>query len=110
MVANFEGAINATTLTCNIIDDGGVQRTTTWSVRNFEGVSEIRPLTIADTLFTFGGDLIPNTNFTYLNQLTIVNWTTALDGVTLFCGIGRDLDQANVSLRIYRKPFHVKLA
>ena len=109
MVANFEGAINATTLTCNVIDQG-VQRTTTWSVINFEGEPDIRPITIADTLFTFGGDLIPNTTFTYLNQITIVNWTSALDGVTLFCGVGGDLDQANVSLRIYRKSFHVQLA
>ena len=50
VVANIEGAINATTLTCNVINDEGVQLTTTWSVANFKGELGIRPLSIVDTL------------------------------------------------------------
>ena len=102
-MANFEGAVNATTLTCNIISDQGNQVTTTWSVANFEGITAVRPLTPQDTLFSFGGDLIPNTTITFLNRITIVNWTSALDGVILYCGIGSDLDQASVLLKLYSK-------
>ena len=103
MVANFEGAVNQTTLTCNIIDDQGNQETTTWSVANFEGIITLRPLNPQYMLFSFGGDLIPMTTLTFLNEITIVNWTSALDGVTLYCGTGSDLDQASVLLKLYSK-------
>ena len=108
-MANFEGAINATTLTCNVFNDQGGQISNTWSVANFEGVTSIRPLTLQDTLFSLGGDLIPNTTLTFLNQITIVNWTSALDGVTLHCGIGTDLDQASVLLKLYSESLYVLL-
>ena len=103
VVANFEGARN-TTLTCNVIDDQGAQQTTTWSVANFEGLPNARPLSPADSLFSFGGDIIPSlTPLTYLNQITIANWTSALDGTTLFCGTGSLPEQASVLLKLYSK-------
>ena len=105
-MANFEGAINATTLTCNVFNDQGDQISTTWSVTNFEGVNTIRSLTLQDTLFLVGGDLIPMTTITFLNRITIVNWTSALDGVTLYCGIGSDLDQASVLLKLYSESLY----
>ena len=103
VVANFEGALNATTLTCNVINGQGTQETTAWSVENFDGVPATRPIENTDTLFLFGGDLIPNTTITYLNQITIVNWTSALDGTTLFCGTGSFPEQASILFRIYSK-------
>ena len=108
VVANFEGATNATTLTCNVISDQGAQHTTSWSIANFDSSTSAvsRPLTIADTIFSFGGDLIPNTTITYLNQITIVNWTTALDGATLFCGTGQFPEQASVVFKIYSESVH----
>ena len=96
MVANFEGAVNATTLTCNVTHLG-FQIGTFWSLGNFDGVSGTRGLLSADPdsdVFLIGGD-------TYENRVTVLNWTSAVDGVTIFCGTGQDREQAGVILKIY---------
>ena len=38
VVANFEGSLNAATLTCNVSHEGS-QRFTFWSIANFRGVA-----------------------------------------------------------------------
>ena len=102
MIANFEGTVNVTTLTCNVTNEG-TQITTFWSVGNFRGVSETRPIDVAGDLFTLSGDPIPNLNLTYLNKVTVSNLTFELDGVWLFCGTGSVPEQADIVFRIYRK-------
>ena len=104
-IANFEGTLNATTLTCNVTFQEN-QISTTWSVGNFQGVQGIQILNqnLGTELFATGGDPDPNNpGLTYLNQLTILNLTSELDGVTVFCGTGGDLEQALFHLRVYRK-------
>ena len=97
VIANFEGAVNATTLTCNITNEG-VQIFTFWSVSNFGGVSSSRPVAM------LGSDLfLLSDPESFLNQLTVTNWTSQLDGVTVFCGTGSEPAQANIRLRVYRK-------
>ena len=102
VVANFEGAVNDPTLTCNVTNEG-IQIDTFWSIENFEGVPT-RPLSLADPnsdFFLVSGDQRPNSDFTYFNHLTILNWTVSLDKVILHCGSGREPEQASVMLRIY---------
>ena len=106
IVANFEGAVNDTTLMCNVTGDSDIQIRSTWSVRNFRGVSGLQPVGIADpqhNVFLISGDPIPGFDITFNNRITILNWTALLDRVELFCGSGSDLDQAGVTLRVYSK-------
>ena len=104
-IADFEGTLNATTLTCNVTFQEN-QISTTWSVGNFRGIQGPRIIAqnFATELFAIGGDPDPNNpGLTYLNQLTILNLTSELDGVTVFCGTGGNLQQAQFLLRVYRK-------
>ena len=104
MVANFEGTLNATTVTCNVTDEFGNRAITSWSLGNFRGAAiQGYSLGLAPELFLLGGDQIPSfPSATYDNQMTILNLTSELDRVVLYCGVGGEL-QANVTLRIYRK-------
>ena len=107
-IAGFEGTLDAATLTCNITV--GNQISTTWSVGNFRGVAGTQTIGVnfATELFSIGGDPDPNNpGLTYLNQLTILNLTSELDGVMVFCGTGATLEQALFLLRVYRK-FNVR--
>ena len=106
VVANIEGAVNDTTLVCNVTNRAGNQGITVWSVVNFEGVTGTRPLTLMDNLFLISGELNPITGVSFQNQITIVNWTLPLNEVTLFCGTGANLTQAGVDLRIYSRFFY----
>ena len=108
VVANFEGTVNEPTLTCNVTNEMCNQVTTVWSVANFKGEPATRGLVLVDpdgTYFSVSGHLrsIVNLTITYQNRITIVNWTSALDGVTLFCGTGGFPERASVSLRVYSK-------
>ena len=105
VIANFEGTLNATTLTCNVTaPQTGSQAITSWSVGNFRGVSEQGfDLNLAPELFLLGGDPIPDCGgATYDNQMTILNLTSELDRVVLYCAL-QDVIVANFTLRIYRK-------
>ena len=104
VVANFEGAINAITVTCNVTDPLGNRAINTWIVGNFRGARlQAFDLTLAPELFLLGGDPIPSfPSATYDNQMTILNLTSELDYVVLYCGLGGELE-ANFTLRIYRK-------
>ena len=106
VIANFEGTENVTTLVCNITGAMGRRDITSWSITNFRGVSERRPLltTLAPELFQFGGDPIPETpSFTFQNRLTILRLTSELDEVVIYCGFGGSPAQANFILRLFRK-------
>ena len=110
VVANFEGVINATTLTCNVTNEG-IQIGTFWSVANFDNVLATQPLLLADPdsdFFLVSGDQRPNVNATFGNHITVLNWTLAVDSVILFCGTGRMPHESNVTLRIYSKCVLVK--
>ena len=105
MVGNFEGTLNDPTLTCNVTHEGN-QIGTFWSIANLDGLPDTQPLLVADPngdFFVVSGDLMPNSNFTFLNRVTVLNWTLAIDNVILFCGTGREPDQANVTFRFYSK-------
>ena len=105
MIANLEGAENATTLTCNITDPEGAQITTQWNVGNFKGSgpNDLRQISEAPELFFVSGNPIPDTTFLFDNQLTIFNCTTELDGMIVYCGRGYMRQQANFILRVYCK-------
>ena len=105
VIASFEGTLNATILTCNVTaPQTGSQAITSWSVGNFRGVSEQGfDLNLAPELFLLGGDPIPSfPSATYDNQMTILNLTSELDRVVLYCAL-QDVIVANFTLRIYRK-------
>ena len=97
MIANFEGAINATTLICNVTR-GENQIDTFWRIANFRGVAGRRSLLnlmSSQNIFVAEG--------LFLNELIVTNWTSEVDRVIVFCGTGGDPTQTNVTLRIYRK-------
>jgi hypothetical protein len=84
VVANFEGCLNATTLTsCNVSNEGS-QLDTFWSVENFRGVAGRQSLgTLRDQNLLLILRMNP-----FLNQVIVTNWpwTTELDRVIiLFC-------------------------
>lgn len=104
-IANFEGTVNFTTITCNISNSQGTQISTQWTIANFRGVSsQVIGDNLAPKLFIFSGDQIPTApSFTYRNRLTLSTLDSDLDQVIIFCGSGINPQQANVIVRIYRK-------
>ena len=104
VIANFEGTLNAATLRCNINNEG-VQIGTQWSIENFRGNSALQiVIDAAPDLFEFGGDLRPGSNTdTFLNQVTVLNFTSDLDNAIVYCGTGIERRMANFTLRIYSK-------
>jgi hypothetical protein len=104
VVANFEGTLNATTINCSVTNTQGARITTQWTLTNF-GRSDafFTPNNVAPELFSFSGDPIPGFDLTYQNSLTVTNLTNDLDGVIIYCGTGLQSQQANFTLRIYRK-------
>ena len=106
VIANFEGTANATTLTCNVTNSQGSQTSTSWFVQNFRGSqSNLQSITnsFVPELFSVDGDPRPGFNITLRNRLTIVNLTSELDDVTVYCGTGQNPEQANFILRVYSK-------
>ena len=103
LIANFEGTENATTLICNI-GNGADQISTSWSIENFRGDVGLQDITSGPEPFIVTGDPIPSVpQFTFLNELTISNWTSDLDGAIVYCGTGQDRREASFILRVYRK-------
>ena len=105
VIANFEGALNAITINCSVTSSQGFRITTEWTLTNYGGSdATFTPNNLpTPELFSFSGDPFPGTNSTYLNSLTVTNLTSDLDGVIVYCGTGARPQQANFTLRIYRK-------
>ena len=106
VIANFEGAQNVSTLICNVLNSGGARTTTAWFLQDFRSnPGRLTAIAVGELteLFFFSGDVVPNTNITYRNELTFLNFTSDLDGVTVFCGTAINRQQANFSLRVYSK-------
>lgn len=106
IVGSFEEPPNATTLTCNVTDQGR-QIKTQWSVKHFRGASDLLAnfSALAPELFLISGDPVATDNSsTFFNKLTILNWTSALDRVVVYCGGEQPRRQlAKFTLRLYRK-------
>ena len=106
MIVNFEGKLNAATITCDIVNRSRNQINTTWSISNFRGVSSFRVFddNIAPEIFLFGGDAIPGNvpTLTYRNRLTILVFNSDLDRVKISCGSSTFPVQADFVFRIYR--------
>lgn len=92
---------------------------TQWNLRNYgpgESSSLVTVNNVAGVgeLLDIGGDPIPGLeNVTYNNQLTVLNLTSELDEVIVFCGTGQQQALANFTLRIYRKSrtsYHIAMA
>ena len=104
VIADFEGTQNASTLSCNITNEQGLQIITQWTIRNFEGQgSRLQSIAIAPEFFSVSGDPTSFPSLTYRNHLVVLNLTTKLDTVMVYCGGSDRLQQANFTLRIYRK-------
>ena len=108
IVANFKGAINATTLICNVSSvniSTGHQVTSNWFVKDFRNISGHQFVTqVAPDLFYVDGDSnifadTPGAKFN--NRLTVLNFTSELDGETLYCGTRTNPEEANFTLRVY---------
>jgi hypothetical protein len=113
VVANFKGTINATTLTCNVSNNGH-QIASIWTVKDFRNTSGHDVVTrVAPDLFHVDGDPdsfvdTPRENFD--NRLTILNFTSELDGMILYCGTKANPDEANFTLRLYRTLYSIELS
>jgi hypothetical protein len=104
VIADFEGAQNASTLTCNVTNDQGLQVLTQWTLRNYGGSSsQLQSITIAPDFFSVSGDPTGFPSITYRNHLVVLSLTTELDTVMVYCGGNDQFQQANFTLRIYRK-------
>ena len=108
VIAGFEGTTDVTTLICNVTNPAinNEQDIVVWNIANFRGGSGVTGLlrSTAPELFEFGGDPIPAIpGFDFNNRLTILQLTSELDEVVIYCGIGGSSQQANFTFRIYRK-------
>ena len=105
-IADFEGTVNFTTITCSILNSQGTQLISTqWFIANFrrENFDVIDDM-LAPELFLFSGDPIPAIpTLDYRNRLTILTLIPDLDRVTIFCGSGTNQRQGSIIIRIYRK-------
>ena len=55
-----------------------------------------------EDLFLLIGDALPSDpSLTFHNRVVLLNLTSELDGVNIYCGTGRNPQQANFKLRIY---------
>ena len=109
VIANFEGAQNVSTLTCNVLNSNGARTTTAWFFQDFRSNPGLTAFAVGEftELFFDSGEVVPNDpTRTYRNELTFLNFTSDLDGVTVFCGTAIDRQQANFSLRVYSKFQH----
>ena len=104
VIANFEGTVNVTVITCNITNNEGLQISTQWTLGNFRGhESQLQSVAVAPELFLVTGDpATSDPRITYRNRLTILRLTFELDGVKVYCGGGGQLQQAHFTLRVYR--------
>ena len=105
-VINFEGTVNFTTITCNILNSQGTQIINTqWFIANFRGeVYDVIDDMLAPELFLFSGDPVPAIpTLDVRNRLTILTLSPDLDRVTIFCGSGTNQQQGSIFIRIYRK-------
>ena len=105
VVANFKGTLNATTLTCNVSNNNssGHQVTSVWTMKDFRNSSGHENITqVAPDLFYVDSD--PNTQpgAKFRNRLMILNFTSELDGETVYCGTEANPEEANFTLRVYR--------
>ena len=104
VIVNFEGTLNAATLNCSVTSSQGIRISTQWTLVHFRGsAASVTINNAAPELFSFSGDPVPGFNYTYENSLTVLNLTSDLDGVTVYCGTGAQPRQANFTLKIYRK-------
>ena len=108
IIANFEGTLNARTVTCNVTNDQGQQISTAWSLWNVTAnASRLQLITTPSELFSISGDpIVSHPQITYRNRLTILRLTSELDKVLVFCGNGERPRQANFTLRIYRNEIN----
>jgi hypothetical protein len=105
-LADNLGTENFTTLNCSILayNEPVYIR---WSMENFRSISS--NLTVdndtAPESFYIEESMIniTSTNFFTQSHLTILNLTSDLDGVVVFCGTHEDPKVANFSLRVYCK-------
>ena len=104
VIANFEGTVNNTIITCNVTNSRRTQITTQWNLENFGNAAPgvLVSIVNAPKLFEVGGDPRPDSG-TYENQLTVLNLTRELDEVIVYCGLGAYPRQANFLLRLYSK-------
>ena len=90
VIVDFEGSINATTITCDDVTTTGNHINTQWSIANFRDLSNFRTFSgiTASEIFLFNSDPIPGTvpNQMYRNRLTVLVLSNDLDQVTIFCG------------------------
>ena len=107
VIVDFEGTLNVTTITCNIVNNSRNQERIVWSISNFRGVSSFRVLgdNIAPEFFQFSGNPIPGAppTQTYRNRLTVLVLSSDLDHVMIACGNITLPVQAYFVFRIYRK-------
>ena len=104
LIANFEGARNATTLFCNVSGDDMNQVSTTWSIQNYRGSTGLVDITGGPEPFIVSGDTIPSDpTFTFLNMLMVSTWIADLDRAIVYCGIGQDQRGAVFPLKVYCK-------
>ena len=112
VVANVKGALNVTTLTCNVSNSStGHQIASIWTMKDFRNTSghEVVTPVALDLFYVDGdpdefGDTQPGAKFD--NHLTILNFTSELDGEIVYCGTKANPEEANFTLRLYRMSTH----
>ena len=103
------GAMNSSIFECDVYDDfqgEPVQIGTTWTLQPSSSNSDILILqSTFEGILHLGGTARPlgsPLGGTFMNRLTVVNFTEDLDGAVLSCGAG-DQILGHFNLRVYRE-------
>ena len=102
LLADSLGAENFTILNCSILASS-TPVTVLWRVENFRNSSTdlVVKSDTAPELFYIEEKVTKSKHFFTQSHLTILNLTSDLDGVVVFCGTNEDPKLANFSIRVY---------
>lgn len=100
VITDLEGSVNGTSITCNIFS--AEKWPIVWHLQNVQGNPDIQPLSDSANMFVVHNDSDLHSG-SHSFKLTILNSTSTLDGVVVFCGTAERPRLANFTIRIIRK-------
>ena len=103
VIVGLEGASNTATLNCSIVTDKNISLF--WSLQYLNGTQVLS--SAAPDLFNITTS--DNRSSYIQSYFQILNLTSDLDGVKVFCGTNGEYQPASFTYRIYRKLFFLTM-
>ena len=100
VIIGLEGASNTTTLNCSIVTNKNISLF--WSLQYLNG-TQVQPVLSSTEPDLFNITTSENHSTHIQSHFHILNLTSDLDSVKVFCGTDQEYQLANFTYRIYRK-------